>query len=480
MPRETGHGKAGSKSPARSDRVAFPTPWDYASEMESMKKKTEQHSQDLALLKSSLCGLQRKITEKMNGLESLVQRVEALDSAKAPDSRKRDQEHTRGLHHRQFIERLDTMTVSMTELETRFELLRGDTATQLATFEVALEHQWKEFGGKEFLPTGSEVQGCILKASTHAARLENLHEKLRETQAMPGITEQVPEVVEDVALQCTQTILPPQKVGSLPQLLEPAKRTSPHRHASLHTSASDSGVGKISPTSPRGSLRSVCSLGRGFSRKAGIVNSRIQHFEGRIQEVGKTTLPDGTQQSASPGARLPPPEHFHALQRAAPSAHGEPAIIPATSTPRFTTGSPPWLSHAATTVQRLSSHSPNASESMVKRESSQGPKTSESCGGSTGSTYVSSAGESLETPQASFTVSDNMSQSSLDKIHLIANRTCLPPNDPRRSLKSAFCHQAPAACLLPGQPMQYERLSPRSPTCTGMVSTIEKLKAAMI
>ena len=179
-----------------------------------MKKTVEQHSQGLTSVESSLCGLQRKMTEQMNGLESLVQRVEALDSAKACERRQKDHE------------RLDTLSVSLTHLETHFDLLRSDTATQLATFEVALEHQWKEFGGKEFLPTGSEVQGCILKASTHAARLENLHEKLRETQAMPGITEQVPEVVEDVALQCTQTILPPQKVGSLPQLPEPAKRTS--------------------------------------------------------------------------------------------------------------------------------------------------------------------------------------------------------------------------------------------------------------
>merc|ERR1719410_3112118 len=115
--------------------------------MESMKKKVEHHSQDLTSLESNLCGLQRKITEKINALvqqvESLVVRVETLDSTRACESKQRDQEHARGLHHGLFVERLDTLDESMTDLQTRFELLRSDTATQLATqlasFSVALE-----------------------------------------------------------------------------------------------------------------------------------------------------------------------------------------------------------------------------------------------------------------------------------------------------------------------------------------------------
>jgi len=138
MPREACHIKAGSKSHATSDTMVSPILWYHALEMESMRKTVEQHSQDLTLVKSTFCGLQRLITVKV---DSLVQRVEALEGAMAPGRKQGDQEaatHATQVHHEVLVERLDTVDVSMTDLETRFELLRSDTTAQLATFSVGL------------------------------------------------------------------------------------------------------------------------------------------------------------------------------------------------------------------------------------------------------------------------------------------------------------------------------------------------------
>jgi len=335
-------------------------------------------------------------------------------------------------------------------------------------------------------------------------------------------------------LKCTPTLLLSPKLGALPQP-EPPKRTSPRGHISLHTSASDSGFGQISQISPRGSIRSVRSLGKGFARKPGIVNSRIQHFEGRIQEVvSRATLPDGpygSQQLTTRDAHSPLRDHFHALQRAVPSPRatksprGETRIITTTSTPHIAVPSPPWSPHAATTVQRLSSHSQKTSESppwspraasTVQRLSSQGQKTSESMVqrqrsigqkaseptvqhdsshgvhsesshgqavsesnyGSTGSTYVSSTGLPLEASHGSFTITGNQppissDQDFLDSKQDVSSKTRskeepqlrLPPSNPG---SVCFTQAANAAS------------NPHSPTCTGLASTIEKLKAAII
>jgi len=263
-----------------------------------MKKTVEQHSQDLAWVKSTLCGFQWTITEKVNGL---VQRMDALEDEQT------DQEATTpGMHHGLWVDRLDNLAVSITDLETRFELLRSDTAAQLATFSVGLEHQRKELGGKEFLPTDCDLQECIAKASSHVARLEKFHEKWTEMQAVQGSgTKQFREVVEESVRQCTQNLLPYQELGALPQSSE------------------------ASAPKTKGLWRYVVSSGNHFVHKPGIVNLRIQQCEGRIQEVvGRAPLPGGMQQIASPDAHLPPPENFHGLQQAMPSpwvkVHGLP------------------------------------------------------------------------------------------------------------------------------------------------------------
>jgi len=72
------------------------------------------------LLESTLCSLQWKISEKIH---DLVHRVGALEGAKSPASKPRDQEAaTRAsrLHYGPLVERLDTLAVSMTNLEARF------------------------------------------------------------------------------------------------------------------------------------------------------------------------------------------------------------------------------------------------------------------------------------------------------------------------------------------------------------------------
>lgn len=183
-----------------------PIPWYHVSEMQSMNKTVEQHSQDLTWVKSTLCGLQRKISEKLNGLE---QRMEALEGAKARASKQNDQEkatHTSWSQHGPLVKRLDTLAVSMTDLEARFELLRSNTAAQLATLSVGLEQQRMELGSKEFLPTDSDLQACIVKASSHVSRLERLIGKWTEMQAVQGSSkEQFREVAGEDVPQCTQT-----------------------------------------------------------------------------------------------------------------------------------------------------------------------------------------------------------------------------------------------------------------------------------
>jgi len=304
MPHEAWHSKAGTKSHATSDTVVSPIPWYYASEMESMKKTVEQHSQDLAWVKSTLCGLQRKITEKVNGL---VKCMEAMEGANAPASKQRDQEavtHSSRVHHGLMVERLDTLSVSMTHLETRFEFLRSDTAAQLSTLSVELEHQRKELGAKELLPTDFDLQACIAKASSHVVHLERLHEKWTEMQAVQGSsTQQFREGVGEAVLQCTQNLLPSQELGALPRSADPSDPS----------------------TRTKGVCRGVLiSSGNHFARKPGFVNSRIQRCESRIQEVaGRAPLPNWMQQIAS----LQPPENFHDLQPG-----GETPIAIATST----------------------------------------------------------------------------------------------------------------------------------------------------
>jgi len=247
--------------------------------------------------------------------------------------------------------------VSVTDLEARFEVLSSDTAGQLATFSVALEHQRKELGGTEFLPTDRDLQTCILKASSHVARLEKLQEKWTQMQAVQGSNaEQFQDVVRDAVLQCTQDLLQSQKeLRAVPQSSEPSTRTS--TRISLHVSGSDAGVGQISQTSGKDVSRNVHSSGNHFARKPGIVNSRIQHFEGRIQEVeGKATMPDGMQRIALLDVHLPPPQHFHAVQQAAPPPCG-------TSTSHVAAMSQAWPSHAIKVEQSLSSYGQTATES---------------------------------------------------------------------------------------------------------------------
>jgi len=45
-----------------------PAEWYYASEMESIKHTVEQHSHDFTFVQSTISGLTRKITDRMNGL----------------------------------------------------------------------------------------------------------------------------------------------------------------------------------------------------------------------------------------------------------------------------------------------------------------------------------------------------------------------------------------------------------------------------
>jgi len=233
-------------------------------------------------------------------------------------------------------------------------LLRSDIEVQLSTFSMVLEQQRKELSGKEFPLSHSDLQACILQASSHVARLERLHRKWTQMQAVQGIsTQQVQKVVRDAVLPCSQILMPSQKLGALPESSEPSTWASSPGRASWHPSASDMGVGQISQTPGKGSWHYVHSLGNGVARKPGIVNSRIQHFEGRIQEVvDRASLLDEMQQIASLDTHLPPLEDFDTLQQTAQSSCGESQISTATSTSHVAARSLPWPSHAASMDQR--------------------------------------------------------------------------------------------------------------------------------
>jgi len=246
---------------------------------------------------------------------------------------------------------LETRDVSMTILDARFDLLRKDIAAQLATCSGVRENLQKELGGGEaFLATDRDLRACIKTTSSHVERLERLQEKWTAMQAAQGSsTEQFQEVVRELGAVT-------QELGALPQSSD-----SPSGSVLLHTLAHDGGAGQISQTPGNDLGRCVRSLGDGFARKAGIVNSRIQHFEGRIQEVvRRPTLPDGMQQIVSLDAHLPPPEYFHALQQAALSPHGETQTTTVTATPRVAAMPLPLPSHAATMEQCVSSPGRNA------------------------------------------------------------------------------------------------------------------------
>jgi len=404
-------------------------PWYY-----SMKKSVEQQSEDLALVKSALDGLQKKIAGAMHGLE---QRVEALEGAKAPESKQETKATASDrLHDGPSVDKLETRDVSMTILDARFDLLRKDIAAQLATCSGVRENLQKELGGGEaFLATDSDLQACVLTTSRRVARLERLHEKCTEMQAVPDIgTEQFQEVVEDAG---TQNLLPSQELGAFRQSSESIRTNPPG--VPLHTSAS---VGQVAQTSGNGLGRSVCSLGGRFARKPGIVNSRIQHFEGRIQEVvGRATLPDGMQQIVSLDAHLPPPEHFHALQQAAPSPCGETQIATATSTSRVAAMSVPWPPHATTKEQCLSFHGQNASES---------------CGGSTYAS-IRIPGDGSEISSISLACLD---QDSVDVKPDVSSKS-QSREEPQLCL--ARLHPVRMSFTLPANAVPAMVLSPRSP-----------------
>jgi len=258
--------------------------------------------------------------------------------------------------------------------------------------------------------------------------------------AQSSSTQQFQDVVRDAVLQHAQTLLPFQELGALPQSSEPSTRTSPPGRASLHTSVSDTGIGQISQTTGKGSWHSVNSLGNRFAHRPGIVNSRIEHFEGCIQEVlGRATQPDGMQRIASLDAHLPPMEDFHALKQTLPSPHGETQRNTATSTPRAM--SLPWPTHAATTEQCLSSH---------------GQKTSESCGGSTYAS-MSRAGDSSEISEFSLAVAGNRTPSSLDQDSLYVN------HDVSSKARSREEHQL---CLTQPKPILGSQYSPLDTAAT--------------
>jgi len=125
----------------------------------------------------------------------------------------------------------------------------------------------------------------------------------------------------------------------------------------------DEGIGQTSQSSGD-DLGCASSAGDRFPRKPGLVNSRIQHFEGRIQEVvGRSSLPIGMKQIVSLDAHVPPLGHFHPLHQAAPSPCGETQTTTVTSASHVASVSLPLSSQEETTDQSSSSHSRRAAES---------------------------------------------------------------------------------------------------------------------
>jgi len=159
----------------RTPRALTPLiPWAFTSELQSVQKSVEQHDCDLKQLESKVCGLQRRLTESSN-------RIDALEVASAAMTGKPSTPCVAELCHNVIVSRLDTLSVSITELEARFEIFKVEMANVAAASASKVDSIQDKLGGLQNV-SSDDLQVCLANASNHVKRLEKLSERWKAHQ----------------------------------------------------------------------------------------------------------------------------------------------------------------------------------------------------------------------------------------------------------------------------------------------------------
>jgi len=175
--------------------MASSAAWWYATELQAVQKIAEQHSQDLKMVESTLCGLQRRMTQNTN---SLAQRVEALERrpAKGKGIHETGMKLAKGCHKDKLIGHVDALAASHADLEARFDLFSSKTAAKMASCATALAELQEQTRDGPSILTDSGLQACIQNASSHVLRLEKLSEKWTELQRVQGCSGSADQFLE--------------------------------------------------------------------------------------------------------------------------------------------------------------------------------------------------------------------------------------------------------------------------------------------
>jgi len=189
-----------SKPLARSSATASSAPWWYATELQAVQKIAEQQSQDLKRFESTLCSLQRRMTETTH---SLAQRMEALEKAPTKGKGTHDtvNKPARGCHNDTRTNHLDAWVASIADLETRFELFSSDAAEQMATCASALAELQEQ--------TRDGPSGVTERFAGHLLRMEKLIENWEELQTAPD-----PSGSADPLQETIRNLLPAEHINN--------------------------------------------------------------------------------------------------------------------------------------------------------------------------------------------------------------------------------------------------------------------------
>jgi DNA repair exonuclease SbcCD ATPase subunit len=192
--------------------MAYSTPWWYATELQALQKIGEEHSQNLKSVASTLCGLQRRMTDTSN---SLVQRVEALEKAlnTGKGVHKTVSKIAKKCPNDTCIGPLDALATSISDLEARFQLFSSESAAKMTAHTTALVELREQTRDG---PTSNDLQACIQNVSSHSLRLEKLSEKWTELQKVQGHSssaDQLQETIRETVTQCMKELLPAEQLN---------------------------------------------------------------------------------------------------------------------------------------------------------------------------------------------------------------------------------------------------------------------------
>jgi len=339
-----------SKTGARCGSTS--PPWWYTTEMQSTRKMAEQHAQDVKRIDSSLCGIQRRISEST---QSLAQRVEALETDRAAADGASWAASAGGSRFEAQVRRLDAMAMSMTDLESSFEALRSRTAAQIATFMGAIEELQRQSGAEALLPT-DDLQACMKYASVDCAEKEVLA-KLTEAMFETGknaakqskeeppptgsdaSTEQMEDLVGSAIQKCVRELLPQLKTYAASNCKLQLGRRS---NNSSTLECPDGAADRLSSLKPEGELGVRGSSRAATEQRGGTADAGVRRGEAAtpstrqegcvVEESSQGNLAGGMQKHAvlEVCSRVEASvERFRSAQHASPQAWNAAALSPA-------------------------------------------------------------------------------------------------------------------------------------------------------